>query len=306
MSRVHDALKKAEQMGYVPSPQPPNTDLTVPHEAQTPGATAAAVATPATAPYISVGAAPSSPFSITLEQLLDEVEEIPFSPKAGSSLINKAQPTLPPGEEFRTLRTRLNHIQGLEPIHSLIVTSPSPAEGKSFTATNLALAQSHLTDNYTLLCDFDFRRPTLHSLFEIPRVPGTTDLLLGEATLTQALKRIAGTNLFVLPAGTLVRNPLELLNLKEVKSLLRELPKVFNWVILDTPPLLFSADANLLATLCDGTLVVVRIGSTTYEQLGRAVQSLCENNVLGVVANGAHAGELYSKYTYYYSKAEER
>ncbi len=297
MSRVHDALKKAEQAGYTPSPQPLNTDMTVP-----------AVEAGAPAAMLGEGTASSEVLAaipLSMADILDQVEEIPFSPKAGACLINKAQPTLPPGEEFRTLRTRLNHIQGLEAVHSLVITSPSPAEGKSFTAANLALAQSHLADNYTLLCDFDFRRPTVHNLFEIPRVPGTTDLLLGEATLTQALKRVAGTNLFVLPAGTLVRNPLELLNLKEVKSLLRELPKLFNWVILDTPPLLFSADANLLSTLCDGTLVVVRIGSTTYEQLGRAVQSLCENNVLGIVANGAHAAELYSKYTYYYSRSEE-
>lgn len=304
MSRVHDALKKAEQAGYIPSPQPPNVDLTAPQAPQ--GATAAVATAAAVTTSEGSPGDTGAMFAFSLADLMEQVEEIPFSPKPGSSLINKAQPTLPPGEEFRTLRTRLNHIQGLEPIHSLVITSPSPAEGKSFTATNLALAQSHLTDNYTLLCDFDFRRPTLHSLFEIPRVPGTTDLLLGEAALPQVLKRVAGTNLFVLPAGTLVRNPLELLNLKEVKLLLRELPKLFNWVILDTPPLLFSADANLLATLCDGTLVVVRIGSTTYEQLGRAVQSLCENNVLGVVANGAHAAELYSKYTYYYSRTEER
>jgi Mrp family chromosome partitioning ATPase len=75
-------------------------------------------------------------------------------------------------------------------------------------------------------------------------------------------------------------------------------------VILDTPPLLFSADANLLATLTDGTLIVVRIGSTTYDNVIRAMQTLCENNVLGIVANGARAGELYSKYTYYYTKSD--
>jgi protein-tyrosine kinase len=300
MSRVHDALKKAEQAGYVPSPQAPNTDLTAPEAASAVASAALPPTVPASQSTSILGLE-----SLSLTDLLDQVEEVPFSPKTGSCLINKSQPTLPPGEEFRTLRTRLNHIQGMEPIHSLVVTSPSPAEGKSFTAANLALAQSHLSDNYTLLCDFDFRRPTVHNLFEVPRVPGTTDLLLGEATLPEVLKRVSGTNLFVMPAGTLVRNPLELLNLKEVKALMRALPKLFNWVILDTPPLLFSADANLLATLCDGTLVVVRIGSTTYEQLGRAVQSLCENNVLGVVANGAHAAELYSKYTYYYSRTEE-
>ncbi len=294
MSRVHDALKKAEQQGFIASEQAPNVDLTAPAAART--ATAAAVTEVPESSALRVG---------SLADLLNEVEEIEFTPSSESCLIDRAQPTMPPSEEFRTLRTRLNHIQSLEPIHSVVVTSPSPAEGKSFTASNLALAQSHLADNYTLLCDFDFRRPTLHNLFQIPRVPGTTDFLLGEATLSQVIKRVAGTNLFVMPAGTLVRNPLELLNLKEVKNLIRELPKLFNWVILDTPPLLFSADANLLSTLCDGTLIVVRIGHTSYEQIGRAVQSLCENNVLGIVANGAHSGELYSKYTYYYARSEE-
>jgi receptor protein-tyrosine kinase len=294
MSRVHDALKKAEQQAYSASPQAPNTDMTAP-----------AAAPPSQGESIAVAEDVPSIRAISLADLIHEAEEIQFTPTAASCLIDRAHPTMPPSEEFRTLRTRLNHIQSLEPIHSVVVTSPSPAEGKSFTAANLALAQSHLADNYTLVCDFDFRRPTLHNLFQIPRVPGTTDFLLGEATLPQVIKRVAGTNLFVMPAGTLVHNPLELLNLKEVRHLIKELPKIFNWVILDTPPLLFSADANLLSTLCDGTLIVVRIGQTSYEQLGRAVQSLCENNVLGIVANGAHSGELYSKYTYYYSRSEE-
>ena len=80
------------------------------------------------------------------------------------------------------------------------------------------------------------------------------------------------------------------------------LPALFNWVILDSPPLLFAADANLVSTLCHGTLLVVRIGHTTIDSVTRAMQSLCENTVLGIVANGARASELYSKYTYYYSK----
>ncbi len=116
------------------------------------------------------------------------------------------------------------------------------------------------------------------------------------------MKRVAGTNLYLMPAGSAVKNPLELLNLREAKTLLQELPKTFNWVILDSPPLLFSADANLLGTLTDGTILVIRIGATTIDAVHRAMQSLCENNVLGVVVNGARAGELYSKYTYYYSR----
>jgi receptor protein-tyrosine kinase len=212
---------------------------------------------------------------------------------ADAHLIDPTRPSEAPSEEFRSLRTRLNHMQSLSPIHSIVVTSPSPAEGKSFTAVNLALAQSHLAGNLTLLGDFDFRRPIVHSLFQVDRSPGVTDFLLGRAKLHEIIKRVSGTNLYIMPAGEAVLNPLELMNLREVKSMLDRLPSLFNWVILDTPPLLFAADASLLSTMCHGTLLVVRIGTTTIDSVTRALQSLCENNVLGTSVNG--------RYTYYHS-----
>ncbi len=231
---------------------------------------------------------------------IDLVPEVPYNPDPEAMLISLTHPEAAPGEEFRTLRTRLNHMQTLQPIHSVVVTSPSPAEGKSFAAINLALAQAQLAGQYVLLCDFDFRRPVLHNIFQIDRGPGITDFLKGNVPMHEAMRRVAGTNLFLMPAGEPVINPLELLNLSEVKGMLEHLPSIFNWVILDSPPLLFAADANLLSTLCHGTILVVRIGSTTVDSVTRAMQSLCENNVLGIVANGARRGELYSKYAYYH------
>jgi receptor protein-tyrosine kinase len=186
----------------------------------------------------------------------------------------------------------------------MVITSPSPAEGKTFTAVNLALAESHLSENLVLLGDFDLRRPQIHSLFQVDRAPGLTDYLMGEVPLSGALRKVAGMNLYLLPAGSPAKNPLELLNTRHCKTLFGELPKLFTWAIFDTPPLLFSADANLLSTMADGTVLVVKIGATTFDNVTRAMQSLCENNVLGIVANGARASELYSKYTYYYSKVD--
>jgi protein-tyrosine kinase len=127
---------------------------------------------------------------------------------------------------------------------------------------------------------------------------------MGEVPLSAAVRKLEGMNLYILPAGSPVKNPLELLNTRYCRTLFEELPKVFTWSLFDTPPLLFSADANLLATMADGAVLVVKIGATTYDNVTRAMQSLCENNVLGIVANGARASELYSKYTYYYSKAD--
>jgi receptor protein-tyrosine kinase len=229
------------------------------------------------------------------------VEEIPFRTATDSLLIDVTRPHEAPMEEFRTLRTRLNHMKSLQPIHSLVVTSPSPAEGKSLSAANLSLAQAHLEGNLTLLADFDFRRPIIHTLFGVDRSPGITDYLLGRVPLEKAIRKIAGTNLYIMPAGEAVINPLELLNLREVKLMLDRLPSIFNWIVLDSPPLLFAADASLLSTLCHGTLLVVRIGHTTIDSVTRAMQSLCNNNVVGIVVNGARRGELYSKYTYYHS-----
>jgi receptor protein-tyrosine kinase len=163
-----------------------------------------------------------------------------------------------------------------------------------------------LQNNFTLLCDFDFRRPLLHQVFNIERTPGLTDYLQGNAQLHEVIRRVSGTNLFLAPAGGTVLNPLELLNLPQVRTLFDELPKYFSWVILDSPPLLFAADANLLSTMTDGTLLVVRLGHTTIDSVTRAIQSMSHNNVLGVVANGAKRGELYSKYTYYHSYYYEK
>lgn len=285
MSRVHDALRRAEQMG-APAPQQAAPDAPSPEPRQQEAA-----------------AAPKNNGSMPATgTFIDRVLEVPFKPAPEALLIDSSRPQEAPSEEFRSLRTRLNHLQTLQPIHTIVVTSASPAEGKSFAAANLAISESHLANNPVLLIDFDFRRPVVHNLFQINRSPGAADYLLGNVPLEAAMQRIAGTNLFIMPAGTAVKNPLELLNLREVKSLFQELPKYFNWVILDSPPLLFSADANLLGTLADGTVLVVRIGATTIDTVQRAMQSLCENNVLGMVVNGARSGELYSKYTYYYSK----
>jgi receptor protein-tyrosine kinase len=182
----------------------------------------------------------------------------------------------------------------------LVVSSASPGEGKSFTACNLAMSQAQLAGKRILLADFDFRRPSIDRIFGLKGKPGLTDYLLGKVGAGQIIHRLEGTNLFIIPAGESVANPLELLNLTECNTLLQALRDHFDWVIIDSPPLLFAADGNLLATMADGTILVVRIGTTTYDSVTRAIQSLCENNVLGVVVNGAHHSELYSRYSYYH------
>ena len=302
MSRIHDALRKAGQEGSGPrgsSSRKTASQILDPASGNEPVVDRSATARDVATAVVEVDLD-------DLEEVIRNAREITYNPQNDALVVNPTKPREAPAEEFRTLRTRLNHLQTLQPLHTLVVTSASPAEGKSFTATNLAVTQSQLADKRILLADFDFRRPNIDKTFQIDCAPGITDFLLGKAALGEILRKVSGTNLYLITAGQAVPNPLELLNLKECRQLIDSLRNHFDWVILDSPPLLFAADANLLSTMCDGTVLVVRIGSTTFDSVTRALQSLCENNVLGIVVNGARRGELYSKYTYYHDYYYDR
>jgi capsular exopolysaccharide synthesis family protein len=218
----------------------------------------------------AVGAALAEP---ALELDLARVPAVGFCPET-------------PSEEFRTLRTRLEQLQTTRAIQTVLVASPLAGDGKSFTALNLALAEAQLSDNPTVLCDFDLRQPALDRVFRMDRSPGISDYLLGKADLHDALRRIGDGNLFVMPAGEAVSNPLGLLHSKEIGRLMDRLRNAFRRILLDSPPLLVASDANLLAALADGTLLVTRIGATTLDSMTRAIGSLGADSILGIVANG--------------------
>jgi protein-tyrosine kinase len=329
MSRVHDALRKAATE-KTDAPKPPIARPVAPRFPEPPPAEAHAYAEPAeqtdapavpdqtryvpqqtayvpepTAAYVPEDTHHTLAYAANdleeLERFIESARTVPFSPAADTLLMDPSRPKEAPSEEFRSLRTRLNHLQSSQNLHTLVISSASPGEGKSFTASNLAISQAQLTGKRILLADFDFRRPSIAKLFGLKNTPGLTDYLRGTARIADILHHIAGSNLYILTAGEMVTNPLELLNLPQCNRLIEALRDQFDWVILDSPPLLFAADGNLLSTMADGTMLVVRIGNTTYDSVTRALQSLCENNVLGIVVNGAHHGELYSRYSYYHS-----
>lgn len=216
---------------------------------------------------------------------LELAPEVPLRASAQLLLLDPLRPHETPTEEFRTLRTRLEQMQSARSIRTVLLTSPSAGDGKSFTAANLALAEAQLADNPTLLCDFNLRRPVLHSALGVERTPGISDYLLKTADIYECVRRIGGTNLFFLPAGGHVINPLELLHSKQLASLMESLRAAFRWILLDTPPLLSASDANVLASLADGALLVTRIGKTAASAVDRAIRSLGRERILGVVAN---------------------
>jgi protein-tyrosine kinase len=313
MSRVHDALRKAAPEN--PKASPPASSRPI-HAAvsQALAAEPDRGVPPQSENHVSPVYSPAvtalaHPDLERLEEFIRQVPVVPFTPAPDALLVDPANPKNAPSEEFRSLRTRLNHLQRSQPLHTLVITSASPGEGKSFTACNLAICQSQLAGKRVLLADFDFRRPSVDKIFGITGVPGITDYLLGKVRVQDVIHRLADTNLYLIAAGESVPNPLELLNLPECAALLEALRDHFDWVIVDSPPLLFAADGNLLSTMVDGTILVVRIGETTYDSVTRAMQSLCENNILGIVVNGADRAELYNKYSYYknyYYESENR
>jgi protein-tyrosine kinase len=221
-----------------------------------------------------------------LELNFDSLRSVEFRPAPDAVLLDPLRPLETPSEEFGTLRTSLAHLKAERGIRTLLITSSSPGEGKSFTAANLGLAEAQLADNPTVLCDFDLRRPSLHRMFQIDRSPGISDYLLGQAELSEVIQRFGAGSLFVMTAGTPVVNRLGLLHLERTRRLLEILSGVFRSVILDSPALAAASDASLLASLVDGTLLVARLGQTKAEAMGQAIQWLGASNVLGIIANG--------------------
>lgn len=202
-------------------------------------------------------------------------------------------------EQFRKLRSRLYHIREAEPIRVVQVTSTLPQEGKSFVALNLALTIIRHHGRRVLLVDADLRMPKLSAYLGVPAKPGLSDYLADSADAFSATQKDAEGNLFFVAAGQPVKNPAELLATGRFQELLDRLAPAFDWIIVDTPPVLPVADAAILARSCDGVLMVVGAGMTGYDQVAAALQDLHAKRVLGVVLNRADEAEPGGAYAYY-------
>lgn len=201
-------------------------------------------------------------------------------------------------ERFRTLRSRLHQISEARTLRTVLVTSATSAEGKSFVCGNLAQSLVHQMDRKVLLIDADLRLPTQHKMFGAPRSPGLSNYLRGEVSEFEVLQKGSESNLFLLPAGDEVPNPSELLLSDSMKQLMKFAAERFDWVILDSPPTLPVHDASVLADIADGVLLVVRAAVTDFEIAGKAAEEFRRKNLLGVVFNGVE--REVTTYTQYY------
>jgi protein-tyrosine kinase len=204
-------------------------------------------------------------------------------------------------EQYRRLATTLHQLQAERTIKSLMITSALPREGKTLTATNLALTLSESYGRKVLLVDADLRRPSLHEVFRLPNERGLRDGIRADGAALPLID--VSARLTVLPAGRPDPDPLAALSSNRMRSLLQEAASRFDWVILDTPPIGLLPDANLMRGLADGVLFVIGAGSTGYQQVRRAIAELGQDCILGTVLNRVETASMPvdEYYSHYYA-----
>jgi capsular exopolysaccharide synthesis family protein len=285
MSRIHEALKRAEQ-----------------ERAQSGRAMAATwTDTPVDpSPGLSLGADAVSPATQPIAEGLLNMMPTAWTPDPRTMLFFGDTERKYGAEEFRTLRSRLYQLRERQVLKKILITSSLPKEGKSFVAANLAqvLVQQH--GRRALLIDADLRAPGLHSVLGTKDSPGLSDYLSGTADELAILQRGPMENLFFIPAGTMASNPAELVTNGKLRGLLTRFEPVFDWIIVDSPPVVPVSDASLMAGWCDGVLLVARSHVTPADLARKARLEFSEKQLLGVVLNAVEvdSSEYYSRYYY--------
>lgn len=297
MSRIHEALKKAEQergTGARVDDAPPPVAPPVPVEPE--------VGVRATgAPRNQWQDAQREDGPIPLATLEERCPHPLWTPAAKIARLMSSNNSAMGTEELRTLRSRLYQLRDREQAHlrKVLITSALPGEGKTFLTASLGHIMSKQHGRNVLLIDTDLRRPQLHATLGAPSVPGLTEYLTGQADPLSIIQHGAGLGIYFIPAGKEVHNPAELLASGLLQKLLDRLAPSFDWVLLDSPPAVPLHDASVLADMCDGVLMVVQAASTPYDVAQKARLELQSKNLIGVVLNQVAGAE--SPYANYYS-----
>src|SRR6059058_374745 len=291
MSRIHEALKKAEEQ------KPPAWRPTDPTPLNYVGESEVAAAS-GVLHSPRRGEMPATGRCLRLEELRQRCIKPGWRLNPDYDVFSTQQSSALCAEQFRTLRSRLYRLREKSPIRTLLVTSTLPGEGKTFVALNLALAIARQHERRALLIDADLRASRIHVGLGAPSAPGLSDYLSGKADEFSILQADPKVELFLVPAGKPVPNPSELLANGMLKSFIDGVSPVFEWVIVDTPPVLAVADAGIIAEFCDGVMVVVRANKTPHDLVKTTLQEFRGNNLLGVVLNDASEGANYGGYSF--------
>ncbi|WP_078556035.1 CpsD/CapB family tyrosine-protein kinase [Bacillus alkalicellulosilyticus] len=216
-------------------------------------------------------------------------------------LITHTDKNSPISEQYRIIRTNIQFAAVDKEIKTIVVTSTGPGEGKSTTAGNLSVVLAQDGKN-VLYVDADLRKPTGHYTFEMMNTKGLTTVLTKQAELGDSIQQSKIPNVFALTSGPIPPNPAELLNSKAMEQFIEQAKTEFDYVVIDTPPVIAVTDAQILSSKCDGTVFVVASGKTNREQAVKVKEQLTKSNanILGVVVNRKE--KLKDSYYYYYGE----
>jgi protein-tyrosine kinase len=229
-------------------------------------------------------------------------------------LVLLTDPSAPECEQFRTLRTELFHAAETGRTQIVTVTSAVADEGKTSTLLNLALSIAQSKERRILVVEGDLRRPSFSAYLAIQPAMGLNDVMSGERDLFSSIFRlqisgqISGeVGLYVLPVTEEAKNPTEMLSSERLGEMLAQLRAYFDFLLLDSPPVIPFADSRLLANHSDAVILVIRAGVAPYEMVEQAIEALSRGRILGIVLNGAeHLRESdYYDYYYYYARRQE-
>ena len=199
--------------------------------------------------------------------------------------VTKKMPRSLSAEAYRSLRTSIKFSSVDKPIKTIVITSSLIGEGKSTVVGNLAYSLNQ-DGSRVLVIDCDLRKPSIHENFLLSNEKGLVDVLVGKSDLKSVTKKIEDS-LFLITAGTIPPNPAEILGSKEMEDLIKELSINFDYIILDTPPILPVSDTLLLASKADATLIVVKARKTKEKVVKESYDQLVEAkaNVIGTILN---------------------
>lgn len=222
-------------------------------------------------------------------------------------LILLTQPEAPECEQYRTLRTQLFHAAEKKHLQIVTITSSLAGEGKTSTVVNLALAIAQSKEKRVLIIDGDLRRPNVATYLGMRARSGLGEVLCGDIQPLDPIFTLEGYELYVLPVSRETANPTELLSSERFAEMLAELRQYFDFILIDSPPVMPFADTRLLANHTDGVMLVVRAGLAPYETVEKAIEALPVAKMLGVVLNGAENVQEAGYYDYYYySQRQQR
>ena len=289
MSRIQEILNKAERDGTARRTRGLSDNPTV---AAGGGLASAGTAPPLAAPHLQAPPFESTPpwTAGATAHALETGTVATVTPTLDPLLIAALAPQAPAAERYRLLRTRIKRAENGRNVRAIIVTSPAKGDGKSLTASNLALTMAQEFHQRVLLVDADLRRPSVARLFGLAEGPGLSEALMGVADLEACLVHLPDQHLTVLPAGTPTVQPAELLGSASMRRLLDGLRSRFDRIIIDMPPIAPLADVHVVSPIADGVLMVVRAGITPKPAIERALAGLDMAKVLGLVLNGAGEG----------------